>query len=338
MNDDRNLRLTSLLIRLYDGEISEDDKIELKVLASEDPSYAEDIMKLIQMAEMKNVYDTTDTSASFRRIRRRIRKNKVMTFGRYFSRIAAVLFFPLLMFGGYFCYNFYKSSSQTIEVKTTTGMISAVVLPDSSKVWLNSNSTLKYPTRFVGEKRSVSLDGEAFFDVVKDNGRRFTVRTDAMEIEVLGTKFGVEAYSKKNESRTTLMSGKVRVTYSDDNGFSHSAELSPGYQLVLDKSSSSSKYLRTDPETTLSWKDGHILLNNTPLEDALRMIGNKYNVKFVIMNDEIKGNRYTGEFSGQRLDTIIEHFKMTTNINFVREENPAVNRMNVVYRETILVY
>ena len=105
MNDDRNIRLTSLLIRLYDGNISEEEKTDLKVLAAEDPSYSGDILKLIQITEMQNADDTIDTSASFRRIKRRIMKENFMKFGRYFSRIAAVLFFPLLISGGYFCIN-----------------------------------------------------------------------------------------------------------------------------------------------------------------------------------------------------------------------------------------
>lgn len=97
-------------------------------------------------------------------------------------------------------------------------MVAAVNLPDGTKVWLNSRSYLKHPTRFTGNTRDVVLNGEAYFSVHKDKSKRFTVSTPFdIKAEVLGTEFNMEAYAADSSVRTTLVSGSIRLSFLDDN-------------------------------------------------------------------------------------------------------------------------
>lgn len=255
------------------------------------------------------------------------------------QKAASMLLLPLAIATGYYAYMYYNAyDCDYVEVRTTTGMVSCITLPDSSKVWLNSNSSLRYPTRFIGRNRNVSLKGEAFFDVEKHRGRTFCVTAEGMKIEVLGTEFNIEAYPDRGrELRTTLLSGSVGVTYCNATGQEQKDILSPGEQLSYNPERRTSTTRIVNPRTVSSWKDGHIILENTPLQEALRMIENRYNVKFLIRNNALLSNHYTGVFVDQSLDVILEHFKKTTKISFDKNITQVSDGETISGRQIIIV-
>lgn len=240
-----------------------------------------------------------------------------ITWFTWVQRAAAILFIPLLI--AFAIQNFTPSPTevvQMIEVKTNPGMTTTVDLPDGTKVYLNSESSLTYPSFFSKDKRDVKLTGEAFFEVQKDPEHRFIVSgPHHTQIEVLGTSFNVEAFERDSFISTTLVEGKVRFAY-QKNRQSATVDMKPGQKLMYDTTSSQVKLIPTSGETETAWKDGKIIFQATPLPVALRMLEKRFNVTFVLSNNRLRGEAFNGSFTNQRLERILEIFKISSNIKW----------------------
>lgn len=240
-----------------------------------------------------------------------------ITWFTWVQRAAAILFIPLLI--AFAIQNFTSSPTevaQMIEVKTNPGMTTTVDLPDGTKVYLNSESSLTYPSFFCKDKRDVKLTGEAFFEVQKDLEHRFIVSgPHHTQIEVLGTSFNVEAFERDSFISTTLVEGKVRFAY-QKNRQSATVDMKPGQKLMYDTTSSQVKLIPTSGETETAWKDGKIIFQATPLPVALRMLEKRFNVTFVLSNNRLRGEAFNGSFTNQRLERILKIFKISSNIKW----------------------
>lgn len=203
----------ALLLRYFEGEVtlSEKDEIEKWIISSEaNKKLAKQIYYLSFATKTMDTLKRTDARAALKEVRGRIRRERQLQWGRWAQRVAAILAIPLLLSTLYLYYNADRQDEMSfIEVRTNPGMITTIVLPDSSRVWLNSESYLKYPVRFAKNERNVILQGEGYFSVRKNVDSRFTVQTPHhTQIQVLGTEFNVEAYEKEDEVNTTLVSEK----------------------------------------------------------------------------------------------------------------------------------
>nr|WP_281358878.1 FecR family protein [Sphingobacterium prati] len=163
-----------------------------------------------------------------------------------------------------------------LELTTPLGGMYQITLPDGTKVWLNAASSLKYPMSFAKNERKVILLGEAFFEVTKDNSRPFKVLSKGQEIEVLGTAFNVNAYPENTMIKTTLITGKVKL--SNDNHATLPIYLKPGQQSA-NTNSGNIRVANVDTAPFTAWKDGLFYFDETPLPDALQQIGRWYNVE-----------------------------------------------------------
>ena len=181
-------------------------------------------------------------------------------------------------------------------------MTTSVLLPDSTVVHLNSESSLRYPTFFDGDVRQVELNGEAYFDVTHHPRKRFIVSTPHhSQVEVYGTSFNVEAYGNETPISTTLIKGSVGFIYKNSKGKFQKSMLSPRQKLVYSPQTGDIKCYVTSGESEISWKDGKLIFNDTPLDEVLHMLGKRFNVEFVLSNKELKGCSFTGTFTHQRL-------------------------------------
>ena len=171
----------------------------------------------------------------------------------------------------------------------------SVNLPDGSRVTLNSQSTLKYPTSFDGlTDRTVELTGEAFFEVRKDPSRPFRVKGGRQSVEVLGTSFNMKIYDDDPSALTTLITGTVRV-----DGVGKSIILKPGEQAVA---SERGLKLRNAADTAvvLAWRNGDFRFKNTPLQEVMRQLARWYNVKVTYSGgDADAGDGLTAAISRQ---------------------------------------
>ncbi len=199
-----------------------------------------------------------------------------------------------------------------LQLTTPKGGQYQVTLPDGSKVWLNSASTLKYPSRFSGDSREVILEGEAFFDIQEIQGTRvsrvpFKVLTSGQTVEVLGTAFNISAYADDPETKTTLVEGKVRVRVERVEPVPTSREarftapdnsdvtLSPGEQSTTTESAITVNPVDTEPYT--AWKSGLFMFDREPLERILRKVSRWYDVDIRYERDDLRNQLFSGTVS-----------------------------------------
>ncbi len=191
-----------------------------------------------------------------------------------------------------------------------------IELEDGTKVWLNSESKLKYPIAFVeGQDRKVELlYGEAYFDVSPSSnhdGSPFKVLSGAQEIEVLGTEFNVKAYHDEEYIYTTLVEGKVTV----DNAIQKEV-LKPSEQSVLSKENKSMIITEVDVYTEISWKNGFFSFRKKPLKDIMKVLSRWYDVDILFLNKELEGGDFKGNLNkNQSLNEILTIIKNTNYIN-----------------------
>ena len=178
----------------------------------------------------------------------------------------------------------------TIEVPR--GGIYSLVLSDGTKVFLNSDSRLKYPVTFNGEDRRVELSGEAFFEVVSDSLHPFIVHTRDMETRVLGTTFDIQAYPDELTTKTTLLTGRVLVSV---NHLSLTETLKPGLQASWTKGTDKITVKEVNVATQALWRDGIIMLDDDELDDVMRMLARWYNVTYEFKGDRSVKHTFTGK-------------------------------------------
>lgn len=153
-----------------------------------------------------------------------------------------------------------------------------LVLADGTVAWLNSASSLRFPTSFAGGQREVELTGEGYFEVAPDKSKPFKVHTGDQTVNVLGTDFNIMAYPEESAIRTTLVSGSIRVEQGK-----LSALLSPGKQAVL--SSGKFQTQAADLETTLAWKNGRFEFEDTDIKTIMRQLERWYAIKVAYQGD-----------------------------------------------------
>ncbi|QEH39564.1 FecR family protein [Chitinophaga sp. XS-30] len=177
---------------------------------------------------------------------------------------------------------------------TAKGETYQVRLPDGSLVHLNAASSLKYtPSLMENGKRTVQLNGEGYFEISKDIGHPFVVKSDAQEVEVLGTHFNINAYDDEQASRTTLLEGAVKVSVKGGG----SAIIKPGEQAATN--GAGLKVARVDVGDEVAWINGDIQFDNKSIEDIMRLIARWYDVE-VIYEGERPDAKWYGSVSRTR--------------------------------------
>lgn len=172
-----------------------------------------------------------------------------------------------------------QSINQRKEIQTVYNTIQTPVggkfqlnLADGSKVWLNSASSLRFPVFFAGDTREVELKGEAYFEVSKNEDKKFSVRSGNQTVEVLGTHFNINAYSDEPSITTTLIEGAVRVIELNSK---KSQILKPGEQSKVDREI---RIQRKDTQAEVAWKDGYFYFENASIETVMRQLGRWYGI------------------------------------------------------------
>lgn len=166
------------------------------------------------------------------------------------------------------------SDGEQLTMNVPKGGTYQITLPDGTKVWLNSESVLQYPSRFEGPERLVNLKGEAYFDVAKDKKRPFRVGTAGQTLEVLGTQFNITAYDNEPATKTTLIEGKIKVINLKA-GVGNT--LKPGQQSIVIDGDTKIKEVST--EQFSAWKDGFFSFDSTPFPEVLEQLARWYDIE-----------------------------------------------------------
>lgn len=188
-----------------------------------------------------------------------------------------------------------------------------LVLPDGSKVWLNSASSIHFPVSFSGSTREVSITGEAYFEIARNENKPFIVKVGDMAINVLGTRFNVMAYSDEAFSKTTLLEGAVKIVTHNE-----ARMLSPGEQINLNKAGEIKWIKQVDVDETIAWKNGLFDFSDADIPSIMRILSRWYNIEVEYKNGVPPG-QITGKIPRDtRLSNVLKmlelsgvHYEMT---------------------------
>ena len=238
------------------------------------------------------------------------------------QRVAAILLLPLLIYSGYISIrNISLKNQQEAHVVMQTissrqGMVTQFELADGTKVWLNSGSSLQFPSLFTGDLREVKLSGEAFFEVTKNENQPFLVKAKDLNIEVLGTSFNVVSYDDEKQAEVVLVEGKVSLSSEIEQVRKVFGTLQPGQRVVyLDKNQ---QVLAEEVEVDkyIAWRDGNLIFRDDKMEDVVRRLSRWFNVEIVINDPEINNYAYKATFRNENLTQVLNLLKISAPIDY----------------------
>lgn len=317
------INIEDLLIRCYDRKTTADEMQEIEAwleASDENRQKAQDVFTLLLSVDTKSVVDAMDMEEELAKVKKSITvAGHQIAWWKWVQRVAAILFIPMAVTVLVLLNQSGPASSvyvQMLEVQSQPGVVTSLRLPDSTLVYLNSASTLRYPSVFTGDTREITLSGEAYFDVMKDPAHRFIVSTPQnSRVEVLGTRFNLEAFDDMDEVVTTLVEGKVEFAYRKA-GREQKISIKPGQKTVYNKNSEEILVKDTNGESELSWKDKKVVFDHTPLQEALHMLKKRYNVEFRLKTSKYDKYTFTGTFTDQYVDEILDNFKISSHIRW----------------------
>lgn len=227
-----------------------------------------------------------------------------------------------------------SSNTKFNELYTPKGSIYSVLLSDSTKIWLNSETKIKYPTNFSKtQTRTVELVyGEAYFEVspsTKNNDTKFVVKSNLQNIEVLGTKFNLKAYKDEINTYTTLVEGKVKVNSSFDETL-----LKPNYQSIISYNSEKFILKEANISEIIAWKNGVFSFRKLPLADIMRTLSRWYDVDVVFLSQEISSIQLTGVFDKEQSIEDILSIIAITNSKVTNSKKIAyeINNNTIIFK------
>lgn len=207
---------------------------------------------------------------------------------------------------------------------TEKGVKGFLLLPDSSKVWLNSESRLSYPDEFTGKTRMITLEGEAYFEVEKDPLRPMIVQTKKdFAIEVKGTSFNIKCYDNDPQAEATLYSGAITMHYKNrKTQQAEQLELKPNESFSYTRSGKIPKQFNyKKPEIQKAWKEGNLIFDNTPLADVFKILERWHGSSFIIHNNQIYNYKLSAEFDSESIIQIMEIMQMIIPIEYTFKNN-----------------
>jgi len=355
-----------LIIRYLKNEISEKEKFELfkwVYASSSNEKYFYLLKDIWETAKYEQITADAGTDTEWQKLALSAIKQETEHFSQkratkkllwQATRIAAIV---IITFGiGFFVQKFLPEEPVYSSVNVPYGAKTQVELPDGSKVWVNSGSTLKYPAGFEGKEVKMFLEGEAFFDIVKNPKRKMNIRTSSINIQVLGTRFNVKSYNDEDVVETTLVNGSVSITGKvGDRIIDSPVLLKPNEQATLIKSEGSISLgkaqkeekpgedvaikkkkpapeppnvlprlnisERIDVEPFVAWKDNKLVFKNEPLETLAVKLERWYNVKISIDDEDLKRSRYTGTFEEETIEQAIRALSISLPFEYEIDKN-----------------
>ena len=260
-------------------------------------------------------------------LRRRKENTRVLPLFQ-FIRIAAAIILSFIL-GGTLTYFISQHPSKEkpvswCEVVAPLGAKSQVILPDSSVVWLNAGSKLRYSTSFNVSDRKLNLEGEGYFFVAKNRQLPLVVDAWGFLVQAVGTEFDVKAYREEPTIETILVKGKVKLDHATE-PISDQVFLDPGYKATFYKKGSSSgdqydSRLVISPESDLwsliSWKEGLLIFKKESLKDLAVKLRRKYNYTFQFMSESARDYRFTGTLEDETLQQVLDVISLTSPVSY----------------------
>ena len=301
-----------LLIAYFKGEVSDEEAqritewIEAKI---EHQRYYQQLCRLFEVSYwIEDIPEQTEVAFP--------KKTKALPWKHYvisFMKVAAIF---VLGFALHFFLNWQKTTHHELQhqIHVPTGQHVEIMLADGSKVWLNSGSTLTFPSKFNGKKRLVELDGEGFFEVKSDKEHPFIVSTSKYQVKAVGTSFNIYDYQDSPQFEAALLNGKVEVTTNAKK--SSVVILTPNQRAALCQGVLEVKPIKN--ANNYLWRKG-ILYFNEPLLEVFDKLQEYYDIEFQIRNSSLtrKSPYCTGKFRAKDgLEHIIRVLKETNHFDY----------------------
>ena len=314
MNSNKSIK-TKIIAHL-DGELRSDELNELYEWISksdENSRYYTEVKDLWE-ASIFNASEIAETEKEWGRFVSEVNNRKLRLRYKnldwsFISKAAAILIAGIFIGNLVSKYSIKKEPTFCTAI-APAGSISKMILPDSTHIYLNAGSKVRYSVDLDGKQREVFLNGEAWFKVRHLNNKPFIVHTDCYDVNVLGTEFNVKAYDSDSRVETTLEKGSVLITSSDDFKISEDIVLKPGEQLIFERELKVLKIKNVNTKLFTSWKDNKLEFIKMNLKELIVLLERKYGVEIVVEDSEILNYHYTGTIKNEtilEILSIIEH-------------------------------
>jgi len=331
--------IPDFLLAYFQDEANEEQKqLAIEWLKSpENNKVFQQLNKIDSLTADLNLLRKFDLQEGKQQVRRKYRVKKVVSISVWMQRIAAVLFLPVLLGGIWYYLQENKLRKElnvlmvTQEIVTQPGTKTHLFLPDSTEVWLNAASSLKFPSVFVGNERRINLEGEAIFKVFNNKRKPFIVGTSSMEVEAVGTVFNVSAYSGDLKFSTTLAEGKVKIT--DKVKPKEVMFIEPGSQLNYNTNDKTYEAQNVRVQDVIAWRDGVLIFNETPFYEVAAKLGRWFNADIKINDPSIANYRFTGTFTSESLDQVMELLTLSTPIAYSSSKRIILDNRNFSKQE-----
>ncbi len=231
----------------------------------------------------------------------RIRKT---SFLQNIYKYAAILFL-FLAIGSVIFYPFISDKNRELQYSTVfadNGQVSKSMLPDGTMIWLNSGSSIKYNTNFGIDNRDVELEGQAFFDVTKNEKLPMIVSCDQINVKVLGTQFTAESYSESENINVVLVEGSVELRAK--NNRKAFAKMKPDQRLVYNKNDRKYEILKVETKNYTGWKEGVIQFYNQPLKKVVLKLCKRYNQE-IVLDKKLENYEVTFSIRNEELSDVM---------------------------------
>jgi transmembrane sensor len=253
-----------------------------------------------------------------------IKYKRRANFKNVVTRAAAIFMIPVLCFGMYISFKYQSSKHRQASVNNTfnevfssVDAITKVTLPDGTNVWLNHNSSLKYPSSFQGNSRITELKGEGYFEVAHKPGIPFIVRTGDIQLKAFGTIFNIMAYPDESRIETSLIEGKVQLERIDLEGNASTlVKMKPNDLSIYKKNNNEISTRTINDDRYFSWKEGRLVFNKEPLGEVARKLGRWFNVEIQIKDPDLLMLTFTATFEQETLPQVLELMAMASPIRY----------------------
>jgi len=215
-----------------------------------------------------------------------------------------------------FSYIAPEQDSATFQYTVNPGVKGLITLPDGSKVWLNSNSSIKCPQKFANSSRDLELSGEGYFLVESNEKWPMKIKTaSGYTVKVTGTEFNLSSYSNDNVLKLTMVSGKVRLIKESDKSELVVKKLEE-ITVPVNKGVAVTEISKANLYLNTSWKNGLLVFDSTPMDEVIKKMERWFGVKILVKDSTVLNNKLTGEFQSESIAQVLEYMKVTSKIKF----------------------
>jgi transmembrane sensor len=320
----KNNPIEELIPSWFQGTLSpeEREKVEQwKAASEENRQVFADSLRAWEGTEQLRLMKKYDPEKALQKVNEKIKKQARIRVIDIFQKAAAVLILPLLVATLWFALQKPQKTDEpfiawhTLEIPA--GMRSEFYLPDSTRVYLNSKTSLSYPLIFSDTIREVKLSGEAYFEVTENKKVPFIVNTGRINIEVTGTEFIATRYPHEELTEIVLIEGGINLFQGEYHTTKKDIiQLKPGEKIFCADSDSKMIIEKVDTEKYTAWKNGILLFRDDPMPDVVRRLNRWFNVDIQLEGPELRNWSYTATFEDESLDQVLELLKISAPIEY----------------------